>query len=269
MWKCLENANYFEVIEKEEDVSFALESLWQPETMEVDEVVNEDGGYYYWGSLPQKQIAVPMDNKADMVEVAEESVTDQTKTEGKESSPLFDHLQSLLVEVEDHDGVNNDNDDEDDDYLIANLPPYSPEEFVFGPNRGNASYVEESVIISTSDTDTDDYDDGNNSAMFDQSNLTLDQRTYIQLRAARLVDCKWRSSHRISSSMPTSADALSSSGDSSPHTTAITESTEVGDDEPVDDIVRKMKHRLSNLRDETNAQVAQLHRLAVANVAKS
>lgn len=69
--------------------------------------------------------------------------------------------------------------------------------------------------------------------------------------------------------MPTSADALSSSGDSSPHTTAITESTEVGDDEPVDDIVRKMKHRLSNLRDETNAQVAQLHRLAVANVAKS
>lgn len=269
MWKCLENANYFEVIEKEEDVSLALESLWQPVTMEFDDVVNEDGGYYYWGSLPQEPIAVPMDKKvADMIDVAEERVTDEAKSEGKESSPLFDHLQSLLVEVEDDEGVNNDKDDEDDDYLIANLPPYSPEEFIFGPKRGNASYAAESVVIGTSDTDTDNGDDGNDSAMFDQSTLTLDQRIYIQMRAAGLVDCKWRPSHRISSSVSLLSDPLPS-GESSPHTTAITESTDIGDDEPVDDIVRKMKHRFSNLRNETNAQVAQLQRLAVANVAKS
>ncbi len=218
--------------------------------------------------------------------IEEDRAIVEIKSTKKEISPLFDHLQSLLVEVDDdprgsddHEQVNNgksDKDDggDDDGQLFANLPPYSSAEFIYGPKRDHGREGAISVIIGTSDSDTDyddiddDNDDGNASAMFDVSSLTLDQRTYIQLRAARLIDTRYEPSHHASSS-PSSSPVHLSTDDSSPRTTLKNWPTEVSDDEPIDEIVQKMKGRLSNLHVENNAQVIELRRLALSDVAKN
>ena len=253
MWKYLEKCNYFEVFEKEEDLILGLECLWQPETVEVDYVVNEDGGYYFWGSLPQKLLATPMKNNIAETTEGEDEAKEAIET----NSPLYDHLQSLLVEVEDAEGADNNITDNDDDYIIATLPSYSPEEFINGPKTGNDSKGAESANISVSDNDTDEYE-GDASALFDQSTLTLDQRTYIHLCAARLVDRKLPPSHH---NIP---PTLPSSSFPSSNTTTIIEATENSNDEHIDAIVQKIKARLSTLRDDTNATITELHHMVLS-----
>ena len=78
----------------------------------------------------------------------------------KKKLPLFDRLQSLLVEVDDESGS------EDDDDDIVNLPSYS-EDGLSSPNK-----------IKSSPPTTSQDDDG---SRVDVSALTLDQRTFIQL----------------------------------------------------------------------------------------
>ena len=113
----------------------------------------------YWGSLPpaNKECETTADNEGGK------------STEPKEEpSPLFDRLQSLLIEV---DGGSDESDYEDDDAIIASLPPFSPKEFAHGPNHDkNKSSA-----------------DSRKEGMIDVSHLSLDQRTYIQLRIAGLM----------------------------------------------------------------------------------
>ncbi len=250
MWKCLEKCSYFKVFEKEVDLILGEECSRQSETVEVDHVVNEDGGYYFWGSLHQKVLATPIE--MNITEIKSEDESDAVET----NSPLYDHLQSLLVEVEESEGVDNNDADYDDDYIIANLPSYSLEEFINGPKTGSDNKGAESAIISISDTDIDE-NKGDASALFCQTNLSLDQRTYIHLCAARLVDSKLPPSHH---SIP---PTLSSSSNPTADTTTIIEATENSNDDHIDVIVQKMKVRLSNLRDDTNAKITELHHMVL------
>ena len=240
MWKYLENCNYFEVLENEDDLSIALEGLYQPETAEVDDFENEDGGYYMWGSLPKT-----MDRH-----ILEKDDVDDGSIAVETESPLFDQLQSLLVEVDGDEGVDNSDADYDDDSVIANLPPYSPDEFITGPKIGNGNIGKES----------DEYDEGDASALFDQSTLSLDQRTYIHICAARLVDSKWAPSHDV---IP---PTISPSSVPLSHTIAFTEATEHANDDPIDEVVQKMNSRLSNIRGETNSKIRDLRHMALSQV---
>ncbi|KAL9185519.1 hypothetical protein ACHAXT_003296 [Thalassiosira profunda] len=214
MWKWMERNNYFGDVEKAQDVHDGLERCWPPEFHE--ECVAEEG---HWGSLPP-------------VHVVAEEEGDGESSEGQgpqQSSPLFDRLQSLLVEV---DGESEDGEEDED--LISSLPPYSPEEFIHGPKSDKAN--------EHSDED---------GATLDVSALSLDQRTYIQLRTIGLA----------SKNMPPLLQSRDRNlnGASNP----------LNEGESIDAILPKMKSRLSALHGQNNADTSALQRKALLHVAES
>jgi hypothetical protein len=109
----------------------------------------------------------------------------------KAISPLYEkRLQSLLVE-EDSGDDNEETDDDDDDYdILTKLSSYSPEE-----SKG---------LIGLGNT-IDEIKNGD-IATLDLSALTLDQRTYIQLCSAGLIDTKQTPYSSIVSSCSSSSD---------------------------------------------------------------
>ncbi|KAL3772833.1 hypothetical protein ACHAW5_009510 [Stephanodiscus triporus] len=258
LWNYMTKSNYFDVLEKEEDAYTGLEWIYQPEGMTKLEV----DGYDYWGrlspTLSARLLVKPSESDFDGKEDGSENPANENVTENGEesSSPIYERLQSLLVEeddwstssdIDERDGVVSDEDDNDDNNLLATLPRYSPEDFVHGPKKHRDVEIEEE----------DSFADDN--ATLDISSLTLDQRTYIQLCAAGLVDGKMIPFFDVSSS-------LSSSSNESPPFAIRTFSDDDDDDEPIDDIVQKMMAELSTLNAETNARVATLQRMVLSHV---
>ncbi len=278
LWKYMTKSNYFDLLEKEEDVFIGLEGIFQPEVMaKEDELLNEiEVDEYCWGRLPntlparilaKTTAAYFSKEEGDGENSAKEKVTENGEYETTASSPIYERLQSLLVEeddwskssdIVDSDGgvSDEDDDDDDDDNLLASLPSYSPEDFIHGPKIYDDIELKEENSSSTNDSSfTKD------KSTLDLSALTLDQRTYIQLCAAGLVDRKL---------MPFSGIVSSSSSSSDEPPPSFAPKTLFDDDdddaEPVDFILQKMMDKLSSLNVELNARVSKLQRMALSHV---
>jgi len=222
MWRWMEHTKYFKDIEEEGEVYQELEDCLHEEK---DEEVFESKGSILeegtlWGSSALSEMRRVSTASTDGNE------DDKDDTDGMnddiEPSPLFDRLQSLLVEVD-----GSDDEEDDDDDVIASLPQFSSDQFINGPAGDNAS-------------------DKN---MIDVSALTLDQRTYIQLRAAGLIDATAPPSSVLKRALPA----------------ASTSDNE--DCQSIGRILNKMKMRLSNLQSESNnTKVTALQRKALLHV---
>lgn len=137
-------------------------------------------------------------------------------TDGPKSGSIFSRLQSLLVEedVDDNDEDSSDEDaDDDDDDVVS----------IVGMNESNEK----------------------DSGLVDFSELSLDQRTYIQLRSIHLIDQSLLPSMVASVVEKEESEAPKFVHDS------------------IDATIRKMQMKLSDKHKENNARVAILKRLAI------
>jgi hypothetical protein len=207
-WHWLEEAAYFRDIKKE-DVFDALDVL--PSALPPTAVV-EDGKF--WGSLPPVKVNV-------------QTVNDDQGTNAVEQSPLFDSLQSLLVEVEGSD------DEYDEEELLADLPSFTTEQLLHGPNHDGSSEDEDCLL--------------------DVSKLTLDQRTYLQLRAVGLVD---------TSALPSGPPRLIEA-ETPPQKRPFCGANNM------DEVIQKMKSDLSELETTNYSVAAGLKHSALLHVAQS
>jgi hypothetical protein len=239
----MEHTNYFKEIDEKDDVKQELEDCLlmkrhddeggdtleeESETLESKgRVVSEEGTY--WGSSMKRRRVSTGGYGDDEEEKEEES---PESNDNVESSPLFDRLQSLLVEV---DGSDDEDENDDDDDLIASLPPFSTNEFIHGPS-------------SSSGRDGNDVAH-DNKEMIDVSALSLDQRTFIQLRAAGLINAKTHPSR-----------VLKKRGASS---SSIPENS---DGESISLILQRMKSRLTSLQNESHVDIKTLQRKALLHV---
>ena len=183
LWNYMTKSNYFDGFERKEDVHFGLEGIINQSdeivTKELYEpsVKNSDDGLSLWGSISEDNT-----NRCNGGD----------NQNGNEAiSPLYERLQSLLVEEDS--GDDNEETDDDDDYdILTKLSSYSPEEFTKGLiGLGNIDEKKNGDI-----------------ATLDLSALTLDQRTYIQLCSAGLIDTKRMPYSSIVSSCSPSSDDL-------------------------------------------------------------
>ena len=223
MWRWMEHTNYFKEIEGKDEVYQELEDcLHEEEEDEAFEskgsVVLEEGAFWGRGVLSEKR------RISTAVSDASEDKEKDEMNDHIESSPLFDRLQSLLVEVDD-----GDDEKDDDNDLISSLPEFSSDQFINGP--------------------AGDDNNGDDKEMIDVSALTLDQRTYIQLRAVGLIDAT-----TPPSSVPNTAFSSASTNDN-----------EHGDSIVL--VLKQMQLRLSNLQSENNnVKVRALQRKALLQV---
>jgi hypothetical protein len=143
---------------------------------------------------------------------------------------LFDCLQSLLLEVDGSDGEDSScNDDE----LLSDLPPFTIEQLINGPDS----------IESSSDE----------TMLLDVSGLFLEQRTYIQLRAAGLIDTSMSLSK-----LPRLVEDVATRKRSPLTTTS-----------DVDDVIEKMKKDLTKLQKESFSASSALQRVSLAFATQS
>ena len=225
MWRWMEHTNYFKDIEGEEEVYQELEDCVhdanEEDMFESKSSILEEGTL--WGSSGMLEKRRVSTTTTDGSEEGNEENTDRMNDD-IEPSPLFDRLQSLLVEI---DGSDDDEDDDEDDDIIASLPHFSPYQFINGPASGNNE---------------------SENGMIDVSALTLDQRTYIQLCAVGLIDATIPPSSVMKRAMP-----------------AASTSDKEEDGESIDQILHKMKMRLSDLQ-SNNMEVTALQRKALLHV---
>ena len=206
-WRWISETAYFRDIKKD-DVYDALDSIVGASVGTTVENI-EDGKL--WGTL--------------LPPVHVRTVTQDDSSKAVEVSPLFDCLQSLLVEVDGSD------DESDDEELLANLPPFTAEQLLHGPGRTEMS----------------------NEEVLDLSELSLDQRTYLQLRAVGLIDAS-----SLPSSLPCPIEK-----ETPPQERQCLSSGNV------DDVIKKMKSDLSEL-ELTNASAAlTLQSIALSDASQS
>jgi hypothetical protein len=234
----MEHTNYFKEIDEKDDVKQELEDYLgehddKGDTLEADEtleskgrVVSEEGTY--WGSSMKRRRVSSVGYGDDEEEKEEES---HESNDNVESSPLFDRLQSLLVEV---DGSDDEDENDDDDDLIASLPPFSTNEFIHGPSSSSGG--------GGNDVAHD------NKEMIDVSALSLDQRTFIQLRAAGLINTKTHPSRVLKRGVSSSSIPENSDGES------------------ISLILQRMKSRLTSLQNESHVDIKTLQRKALLHV---
>eukprot|EP00804_Cyclotella_cryptica_P023683 CCRYP_019317-RA/>CCRYP_019317-RA protein AED:0.10 eAED:0.10 QI:2043/1/1/1/1/1/2/414/620 len=206
LWHWLEETNYFREVKKE-DVYNSLHFV-------VGDSFGVDDDVKLWGALLPPLNVHP--NDQDFASDEEET------SDAIERLPLFDCLQSLLVEV---DGSDDDDDGScNDDELLSDVPPFTEEQLISVPEG-----------IETSPDET---------MMLDVSALSLDQRTYIQLRVAGLIDT------------PMSPSTL-------PRLTSRKRSTLTCAND-VDDVLERMMKDLTKLYTGTSSIVSALERVAVS-----
>ena len=201
LWKWLESTGHFKEI-KEEDICDALESALDATSNVGDSI---DGGKLWGVMVPPANVKTKAQNE---------------NPNEIEQSPLFDCLQSLLVEVDGSDEFG-------DDELLANLPPYTKDQILNGP----------------------DYTESSNDEVLDVSQLSLDQRTYLQLRAAGLISV---------SAIPPETTCGFAGKDSSSLVTIS-----------VDSVIEKMKSDLSKLQSINSSASSELQSAALSHLAES
>ena len=138
----MKHTNYFDALEKAEDVRVGLEKICHhpiggvveesEERLGDDDDYNNNNGDVVDDDVSSEWGRLSTIKSVTSTNVADDQQKDEEKT--TEPSPLFDRLQSLLVEVDE--GSDSDCNDDDDDHLISNLPSFSPEEFIHGPSDG-------------------------------------------------------------------------------------------------------------------------------------
>lgn len=202
LWKWLESTGYFKEIKKE-DICDALESV-RAASSNVDDSI-EDGKL--WGvMMPPANVKTKAQNE---------------NPNQIEQSPLFDRLQSLLVEVDGSDEFG-------DDELLANLPPYTKDQMLHGPY----------------------YTESSNDEVLDVSQLSLDQRAYLQLRAAGLV-------------------SVSAIPPETPYGVVGKDSSSLATNTSVDSVIEKMKSDLSKLQSINNTASTELQSVALSHLTES
>ena len=181
MWRWMEHTNFFKDIDGEGEVYQELEDCLheaKEEQLFESKSILEEGAL--WGStglLEKRRVSTTTLDGSEGNKEDTDRVNDDI-----EPSPLFDRLQSLLVEI---DGSSDDEEDDDDDDVIASLPEFSPDQFINGPAGGNNE---------------------SNNGMIDVSALTLDQRTYIQLCAVGLIDATMPPSSALKAAAASTSD---------------------------------------------------------------
>ena len=209
-WHWIEETKYFNLIQKS-DVHDATDFFLGAFSGKDDGDIG--GGKFCGSSLPPVVVQTEAEDKS---------------TVDTEKAPLFDCMQSLLVEV------NDDDEHYDDDELFADLPSFSMHQLLHGPD--------------STDTDSDEDD------VLDVSRLSLDQRVYLQLRAAGLIDTHAlpsNTSHKIEeSASPILCTSLIGTSD-------------------LDDVIRRMKLDLSKLDSTNKSAVSELQRLALSHVSNT
>lgn len=225
MWRWMEHTNYFKDIEGEEEVYQELKDCLherkEEEMFESKGRISEEGTL--WGSTQLSDPRRVSTSSSSMDGNEDDRKDGDGLRHDIEPTPLFDRLQSLLVEVD-----GSDDEDDDDDDGIASLPQFSSDQFINGPAGDNHK---------------------GDMKLIDVSALTLDQRTYIQLRAAGLIDSKIPPSSVLKGASNAAASTSEKEGES------------------IDLILKKMKIRLSHLQsDSNNSKVTALQRMALCHV---
>ena len=156
MWTFVDQANYFSEV-RDEDAMEELQKVWQPERIEE--------GSAYWGESPPVSL-----------------ITEKRHCVKDDSISLFDRLQSLLI-VKDEDDSNDEKEENDD------FGPASDSSSSLFPLRGiDVHESERNSVLHDPTEGTKIPNRYTNSDDVDVSNLSLDQRTFIHLRALHLVD---------------------------------------------------------------------------------
>ena len=209
LWRWIERASYFRDF-KEEDVFDAFNCIYVDSLDDRADSNSHGGGM--WGSmLPPISVQTKLSNESP---------------DATEESPLFNCLQSLLVEVD-----GSDDEEYDDDDLLADLPPFTVEQIIHGPHSQNC--VQDDEVL-------------------DVSKLTLDQRTYLQLRAVGLIDTS------NLSGIPT--DLVENPMQ---HIQSHLRTTDL------DDVIQNMKSDLSKLETSNSSSALALRRLALMHASQS
>jgi hypothetical protein len=244
LWNYMTKSNYFDGFERKEDVHFGLEGIINQSdeivTKELNEpsVKNRNDRHSLWGSILEENT---------------NSRNGNDQNGNKAILPLYERLQSLLVEEDSGDDNDEETDDDNDYDILTKLSSYSPEE-----SKG---------LIGLGNT-IDEIKNGD-IATLDLSALTLDQHTYIQLCSAGLIDTKQTPHSSIVSSCSSSSDDFTFSS------TVQTISEDNNDEDDfetriqtgtVDSIVQKMMCRLRVLNVQAKEEVSKLRRLALAYV---
>jgi len=212
MWNWMKESYWADISQKDTQ---ELDIAWEPEFSNRE---------IYWGTFPVPRIITS--KMSETKSLVEESPRYR-------SCSLFDRLQSLLVEVGDEDSViesdDNENDETEDEYDLINSL------------ESSGGLVNEPFI-------TDEEHDG----ILDVSELSLDQRTYLQLRAIHLIDQPLQSSSHpvvIEEKISTLDPTFGKNGIDVPYNS-------------IDDLLRRRQIELSDINRETNKTTAFTQNIA-------
>lgn len=209
LWNWIEKTSYFRDF-KREDVFDAMDCICVDSLDDPASSSSNNGNL--WGSL--------------LPPVSVQTNAPHERGNAIEQSPLFNCLQSLLVEVD-----GSDEELFDDDDLLGDLPPFTSEQMLHGP-CSQTSVQDDEVL--------------------DVSRLSLDQRTYLQLRAVGLID-----TFTHSTMPPTLVENAMTQ--KRPHS-RITE---------MDGVIQNMKSDLSELESTNSSLALDLQQSALLNASQS
>jgi hypothetical protein len=230
MWGVMKKLPYWDELEPS-NVSSALSRVWHPEMSDRE---------MFWSEDITPRILVEKNNGEKMENKEEETVEIDTKKESDEllkinkvnadmnvsSYSLFDRLQSMLVEEDgSDDSVSNGSEDDD----IINLDGDDGDE------------------TCTNEMDT----------ILDVSDLSLDQRAYIHLRAIHLID-----QPLLPTSYPTVIEDEIRTGEE-------VKKNNTDDDDDIKLRVRQMQFELSNQHRSNNTMAASLKQKADIELSQS
>lgn len=251
LWKIINNTtNYMSDIHPS-DIYHELSTLWQPELPYREMHYNE---------FPTALIVTKSKQKIDGPETKSNNVYNPTTSKTEESEPktilekeerdekccvstlsLFDRLQSLLVDENDYSDTNDDN--EENDTIKQKTENRTLQTSILATNDNDNSLLTRHHQQQMSEYVTDISSDEEE---MDVSELSLDQRAFIHLRAINLIDRPL-----VPSSVPVVIED------------DIDEQVEVNE---LDIVIRAMQMDLSQQNCENNQSIAFLQASANAHL---
>lgn len=262
MWSWFEKSSYLKEFTKD-DIQEVLRHAWQPEL----------GGWDIdWHEADPMTVKGPVDGKRAKEEWgADVRANNKKRTHSAvSSSPLFDRLQSLLVEEE---GSDEESADEGDGHDIDAITDRYEND-----KSGATASAHHTVIPVTPSgmvTPTPSSTPPSSNNVLDLSELSLDQRTYIQLRSLRLVDAPF-----LPSASPAVVEDYCSASDDedevvSPDNSAQTNLRDLTparslkeNKNDLDKVLCAMQADLFSIHHETNSRTASLQSAANMHLAE-